>query len=148
VISRALLQHLDGLGLLTYGRHGADAFLEDLPDTPVAAVAAFARPGAADTDGGNGYDSPGVQFVVRGDPGNAQTPGRASSGFQRATAIRRALHGLTSQTIAEGTDDEVWLVQCLAVQSQPVNIGDDADNRPRWSVEVQCEVYDPTPLRP
>jgi hypothetical protein len=147
VISRALLRYLDGLGLLVYGRHGADAFLEELPDKPVAAVGAFARPGAADTDGGNGYDSPGVQFLVRGDPDDPQTPGRAGSGFTRAADIRKALHGLTSLTLAEGTADEVWLVQCLAVQSQPVSLGVDADNRPKWSVEVQCEVYEPTPLR-
>lgn len=148
MITAALLRYLDGQGLVTYDRGRPDAFLEDMPDVPVASVAAFARPGSADTDGGNGYDSPGVQFLVRGDPDDAGTPGRARSGFGRAAAIRAALHGLSNVLLAEGTADEVWLVQCLAVQSQPINVGDDPDDRPRWSVEVQCEVYAPTALRP
>jgi hypothetical protein len=148
VITAAFLRYLDDAGLLVYGRDGADAFLEDLPDVPVAAVAAFARPGGAETDGGHGYDEPGVQLLVRGDPDDPDTPGRARSGFGRASAIRAALHGLHSVTLAEGTEDEVWLVQCLATQSQPTNLGDDPDDRPRWSIDFRTEVYQPTPLRP
>lgn len=148
MITRAFAHYLDGLGLLTYGRAGTDAFLEDLPDKPVASVGIYSRPGGAGTDGGHGYDEPGVQFVVRGDPNDPDTPGRAASGYARAESIRKALHGLASVTLGEGTADAVWLVQCLATQSAPVNISDDADNRPKWSVEVRCEVYDPTALRP
>lgn len=148
MFSSAVLRHLDTLGLLTYGRAGTDAFLEDLPDKPVAAVAAFARPGGADTDGGHGYDEPGVQLLVRGDKTNPATPGRARSGYTRAQAIRDALHGLSGVTLAEGTEDEVYVVQMLATTSEPVNIGDDPDDRPRWSVTFRSEVFRPTALRP
>jgi hypothetical protein len=135
------------VGLVVYGRAGTDAFLEDMPDKPVAAVAAFARPGGAETDGGHGYDEPAVQLLIRGDKTNPQTPGRARSGYDRALAIRDALHGLSGVTLAEGTDDEVYVVQCLATQSEPTNIGDDPDDRPRWSVPFRLEVFRPTALR-
>jgi hypothetical protein len=148
VITAAFLRYLTAQGLVTYGEDNPDAFLEDMPDTPVAVVVAFARPGGAETDGGNGYDEPGVQILVRGDPDDPGTPGRARSGYGRASAIRAALHGLHSVTLAEGTEDEVWLVQCLATQSQPINLGDDPDDRPRWSIDFRTEVYAPTALRP
>lgn len=147
MITSALLTYLHSLGIVTYGTPGTDAFLEDLPDKPVAAVAAFARPGGAETDGGHGYDEPAVQFLIRGDRTNPTTPGRARAGYGRAQAIRDALHGLAGVTIAEGTDDETYIVQCLATQSEPTNIGDDPDDRPRWSVPFRLEVFRPTALR-
>lgn len=148
MISAALLHYLDSLGLVVFGRAGNDAFLEDLPDKPVAAVAVFARPGGADTDGGHGYDEPAVQFLVRGDHTSAATPGRARAGHTRAVAIRDALHGLAGVTIAKGTPDEAYVVQCLATQSEPTNIGDDPDDRPRWSIAFRMETYRPSALRP
>lgn len=147
MFAAAILRHLDARGLVVFGRTGTDAFLEDLPDTPVAAVAAFTRPGGADTDGGHGYDEPGVQLLVRGDHKNPATPGRARAGYSRAKAIRRELHGLAGVMLAEGTEDAVWLVQLLAVTSEPVNLGDDKDDRPRWSIEFRGETFDPTALR-
>lgn len=148
MFASAIGHYLDSLGLVTYGRAGNDFYLEDLPDKPVAAVAAFTRPGGAETDGGHGYDEPAVQLLVRGDHTSPQTPGRARSGYQRARAIRDALHGLSSVTLAPGTEDEVYVVQLLATASEPTNIGDDPDNRPRWSVTFRAEVYRPTALRP
>lgn len=148
MITAAFLTYLDARGVLVYGRTGNDAFLEDLPDKPVAAVAAYSRPGGAETDGGNGYDEPGVQFVVRGDKANPATPGRARAGYGRAKRIRDELHGLSGVLLAPGTADEVWLVQCLATTSEPVNLGDDPDDRPRWTVDFRTEVYRPTALRP
>jgi len=144
MLTAAVLRYLDAAGLVTFGRTGTDAFLEDLPDKPVAGVAAYSRPGGAETDGGNGYDEPGFQLVVRGDPGT----GRARSGFERAAALRAALHGLHDVTLAPGTPDEVYLVQCLATTSAPVNLGVDADNRPRWTIDFRTETYAPTALRP
>lgn len=144
MFAAALLRHLDSLGILVYGRPGTDGFLNALPDVPVDAVAAYGRPGGADTDGGHGYDEPAAQFIVRGDH---KTGGRRA-GYDRATAIRDALHGLSGVTIAAGTDDETYVVQCLATQSEPTDLGGDPDNRPRWSVPVRAEVYRPTLLRP
>lgn len=141
----ALLRYLDTLGIVVYGRSGTDAFLNNLPDVPVNAVGAYARPGGAETDGGHGYDEPGAQFIVRGDHKAGQ--GRRA-GWDRAKAIRDALHGLSAMRLAQGTADEMWLVQCLATTSEPVDIGGDPDNRPRWSIEVRGEVYRPTVLRP
>lgn len=147
MITSAVGHYLDSLGLVVYGRTGNNYFLEDLPDQPVAAVAAFARPGGAETDGGHGYDEPALQLLVRGDKANPQTPGRARAGYGRARAIRDALHGLAGVTMATGTPDEVYVVQCLATQSEPTNIGDDPDDRPRWSVPFRLEVFRPTALR-
>jgi hypothetical protein len=147
MIAAALLRYLDAKGLVVFGRTGTNAFLETMPDKPVRSVAAFTRGGGAGTDGGHGYDEPAVQFLVRTDPKAQGATGRARDGYVWASQIRDALHGLSGVTIAAGTDDEVYVVQCLATQSEPTNIGDDADDRPRWSVPVQLEVYRPTPLR-
>lgn len=140
----ALLRYLDTAGILVYGRTGADAFLNNLPDTPVDAVGAYGRPGGAETDGGHGYDEPGAQFIVRG---NHKGPAGRRAGWDRARSIRDALHGLAGVQIGTGADT-MWLVQCLATTSEPVDIGGDPDNRPRWSVEVRAEVHRPTALRP
>lgn len=143
MLTAAFLRHLDTRGLVVFDRAGTTAFLEDLPDKPVDAVAAYSRPGG-ETDGGHGYDEPGVQFLVRRGSG----AGRARAGYDAAMAIRTELHGLASVTLAPGTPDEVWLVQCLATTSEPVNLGDDPDNRPRWSISFRTEVYRPSALRP
>lgn len=145
MFSAALLRHLDTLGLLVYGRTGADGFLERLPDAPVDAVAVYARPGGADTDGGHGYDEPAAQFVVRG---NLKGGDGQRAGYQRARDIRDALHGLSAVTLGGGTPDETYVVQLLATQSEPTNLGGDPDGNPRWSVPVRAEVYRPTVLRP
>lgn len=141
----ALLRYLDSLGIVVYGRAGTDAFLNNLPDVPVDAVGAYARPGGAETDGGNGYDEPGAQFIIRG---NHKGPAGRRAGWDRARAIRDALHGLSAVRLAAGTPDEMWVVQVLATTSEPVDIGGDPDRRPRWSVEVRGEVHRPTALRP
>lgn len=145
MFAAALLRHLTGLGILTYGQAGADAFLNNLPDKPVEAVAVYGRPGAAETDGGHGYDEPAAQFIVRGDH---KTIAGRRAGYARAQQIRDALHGLSGVRLAAGTDDELWLVQCLVTQSEPTDLGGDPDGRPRWSVPVRAETYRPTVLRP
>ncbi|SNR33106.1 minor capsid protein [Blastococcus mobilis] len=145
MFAAAVLRYLHSLGIVTYGVAGADAFLNALPDKPVEAVAAYGRPGGAETDGGHGYDEPAAQFIVRGDH---KTPAGRRAGYARAVAIRDALHGLAGVTIAPGTDDETYVVQCLATQSEPTDLGGDPDGRPRWSVPVRAEVYRPTALRP
>lgn len=142
MFTAAVLHYLDTLGLVTFGRAGTDAFLEGFPDQPVRAVAAFSRPGGVATAGGWGYDEPSVQLLVR-DTG----PGRARAGFERAARLRDALHGLASITLAPGTPDEVWVVQILATTSQPINLGDDKDDRPRWSITFDAEVRHQTALR-
>lgn len=143
MITAAFLRYLNAQGLVVFGTTGTNAFLEELPDQPDVAVAAYARPGGADTDGGHGYDEPAVQFLVRGGTGT----GKARPGYNKAKAIRDALHGLSQITLAPGTPDEVYLIQCLATTSEPTNIGDDNSDRPRWSITVRCEVRNVTPLR-
>lgn len=142
MISAAVLQYLDTQGLVVHGRPGTDAFLEGMRDLPVEQVVAFVRPGAGETDGGHGYDEPGVQLLVRGATGSAR------DGYERAVTLRDALHGLSGVTLAPGTPDEVYVVQCVATQSVPTNLGDDPDGRPRWSIPFRFEVRNPTPLRP
>lgn len=140
----ALLRHLTTRDVLKYGTSGADAFVQNLPDKPVEAVGGYSRPGSAGTDGGHGYDEPGAQFIVRGDH---KSPAGRRAGYARAQRIRDELHGLAGVTLAPGTDDEVYLVQCLATTSEPIDLGGDPDGRPRWSIEVRSEVYRPTALR-
>lgn len=141
MFTAAIARHLDTLGLGVHGRTGATIFLDDLPAKPYAAIGVYARPGAGETDGGHPYDEPAFQVLVREDTTSYRP------GYERAKAVRDALHGLAAVTLAPGTPDEVYVVQILAT-GEPVNLSDDTSNRPRWAVSFRAEVLAPTPLRP
>ena len=142
MILAALAHELDRLGLATYGEAGADCFLEDIAPEPADAVGIYTRTGP-EPDVKHAYDAPRLQVVVRADGSS----GRAREGFTRAQAIRDAVHGLRHVTWAQGTEDELRVIECRALSSLPLNLGDDDQGRPRWSVLLQLEVHRPGALR-
>lgn len=113
-----------------YDEHGAGIFLEQLPEKPSNAIAVMFKPGRAEYGAPDGYDRESVQMLVRRD----NTGGRARTGYDVAKSIRDFFDGLRHVTLAEGTPDETRLVWCLADDSGPTNIGDDANGVPRWSL--------------
>lgn len=141
MFTAAIARHLDTLGMGVHGRSGATIFLDDLPATPAAAMGVYALAGAGDTEAGHPFAEPGFQIILREDT-TAYRPG-----YEKIRAIRDALHGLSQQRLAPGTPDEVWVVQILAT-GEPVNLGDDASNRGRWSQSFSAEIYDPRALAP
>jgi hypothetical protein len=142
VIPAALARELARLGLVTYDEAGADCFLEDIAPDPADAVGIYTRTGLA-PDPKHAYDAPRLQVLVRADG----TSGRAREGFERAQAIQDAVHGVRHATWGKGTVDELRVIDCKALGSQPLNLGDDDQGRPRWSVLLQLEVLRPGPLR-
>lgn len=143
MLSVAVARHLHAAGLVVYGRAGADCFLEGWRPQPAGQVALFMRPGRAGTSGGDGWDWPGVQALVRAD-----RPDHARTSYERAVGLRDALHGLSHQWLDRGGPDEVWVTQLLATTSAPVSLGADTEGRLQWSVTFDGEVRNATALRP
>lgn len=122
---------------LVYSITGAaNVFLDRLPDSPANAVGVFSDAGP-ESDTLLPYDYMDFQVVVR-----------AGADEQWALArwqeIRDALHGLTHEELPDGTH----LVYCVAVQSSPFPLGEDAAGRPQYSCDFRAEVYRPTTRRP
>lgn len=132
MLTSALARHLDALGLGTYGRAGTDTFLETMPAAPEDALALFTQPGRK----ADRFRRPGVQVIVRADG----TGGRAREGYERAQSILEALDGTARVLWGAGTPDAVRIAWCEAQQAAPVNLGDDDNGRPRWSVRFDVEL--------
>jgi hypothetical protein len=120
---------LDTLTLVDYQPAAAtgDCFIERLPSTPDAAVALYTSAGdEADTK--LPYDQPRFQIVVRGgaDP---------TVSLDRAQAIYDTLHGAGPVTLPNGID----VIDIIAVQSGPVALGTDDNQRHRHSLNFRAE---------
>lgn len=128
MLTAALAHWLDTQGLGVFGRAGTNLFLEELPSSPVDAVAVGFK--ASPGPDLSGYDRQGIQLTVRHKTGS----GRTRPGWTRANELRDALHGLRHITLAPGTPDEQRVVWCLSDDAGPTNLGDDAIGVPRWSL--------------
>lgn len=140
MLTAAFARYLDAQSLVVFDRDGADCFVETLPAEPVDAVGLWSRPGPhADL---TELSRSGLQAVVRSTPDT----GRARAGYTRCVALRDALHGLRHVTLAPGTEDEARLISCIARTDEPVNLGDDTNGRPRWSITFDLQTVHATPL--
>lgn len=138
-VETAVAEYLEQeIGSLVYGdaADSPNVFVGELPTTPDEVVAVVGT-GGPEADTRHGYDTAAVQVVARG------TPHDRTSGYAVADSIYGALHGLTSTTFPDGT--RVILVR--GIQSRPVNIGPDDNARPRWSLNFELEVRNPTTNR-
>lgn len=129
MLTSAIARHLATLGFGTYNVAGASIQLEQLPASPVDAIAVAFKTGPADS-AGDGYAREALQIIVR----RSITAGKARTGYEAARTVRDALDGLRHVTLAAATPDEVRLVWMLADDSGPTNLGDDANGIPRWSL--------------
>lgn len=119
---------LEVLGLATYEPGaGGDVFIEHMPNLPDSAIYVHGTAGPQ-SDSKLGYDSIGVQLIVRG--GVDPVPVA-----DRARAIYSALHGRRNFSLPDGT----VVVWCLASQSDPIPMGQDVNDRHEYSLNFQCE---------
>jgi hypothetical protein len=137
VLSVALAHHLAGLGLVKYPATSGEgdavpAYCNSMPDAPSAAVGIFDRPGPGTRDVLD-YITPEVQVIVRGETGGQDRPTRTL-----CRRIRKALHDTDTVVWGVGTDDEVELLTCDALDSAPAQMRPDRD-RPRWTVGFRIE---------
>lgn len=136
MLTAAIARHLTTshpeLGLV-YDADGTNQFLQELPNAPTDAVAwLFSVSPPADL---SDTRVSGLQAIVRWTAGT----GRARSGYQVARSILDTLHGLHGITLAPGTEDETVLVSLLADTAEPINLGDDTNGVPRWSLRFQAQ---------
>ncbi|MEO6081929.1 MAG: minor capsid protein [Umezawaea sp.] len=128
-------QLLQVLGLGTYAPTGTTGtiFLRKLPDKPDVALAVARYPGG-ESDARLGYDDIRFQVRVRGSSTDVRT------GEALAQRVYDELHGLPSRYLPGGT----WMVDCVGLQSGPIDIGDDPHHRPEWTVNFRSELKRPT----
>jgi hypothetical protein len=138
MLTEGLARYLDaqGLGVYSPDEAGGSIFLEKTPQTPDQALGIFVS-GGPGASGALGWDTPTVQVIVRGgrhDP-------RSAINF--ANAVYGALQGLNTTTLPGG----VYVLNCVGVQSGPVRIGFDDEERLRLSLNFQLEIQNATQHR-
>lgn len=139
MIAAAIAKHLEGLGLVEFDADGVtgDAFIATMPSAPDEAV-------AITPTGGNpqptraAVDLPVVQVRVR----SARFDPRP--GYERARDIYGALTCLDNVTLDDGGDDEVRVIGCTAIQSDPAPLGADENDRQEWVVNYALRTVAPT----
>lgn len=118
-----------GLGVFDPDGVGGDIFIEHLPDSPSSAIALMSTGGPEEPGVRHPFDTRSFQVLVRGgvDPRPAKT---------RAEAIYNALQGLTGVTLDDGT----YVVGIGAIQPGPIRVGQDQNNRHRFSLNFWARV--------
>lgn len=124
-------KYLQSKGILTFDPTGitGDTFIETMPDAPRDAVALMSTGGPEEPNIRYPFDTRSFQVLVRGgvDPRPAKT---------RAEAIYNALQGLTGVTLDDGT----YVVGIGAIQPGPIRVGQDQNNRHRFSLNFWARV--------
>lgn len=131
LISTEIAAYVQTQGL---GTLGTNLFKERMPASPDTAIAIFSTGGIL-ADPKEGYDYPTIQIMTRADD--------PAVAYNNLAAIYNVLQGLNNVTLASGT----YLLHMWALQSQPINIGLDAEERTRFTQNYQLEVRNITAHR-
>lgn len=115
---------------------GGNVFFPLLPPSPDLALAVARYPGPS-ADSAQGWDTVAVQVRVRGPKSDSRIA------EQRADDVYGALLGLRSRALPGGT----WLALCRSPQGGPAYIGQDANGRHEWVVNLHLDVRRPTAHR-
>lgn len=143
MLAAAIALHLDSVGLVDYrpDTSGGDCFVSWMPDSPDELVAVF--PTGGQPQGSLlPHDLPTFQVRARGGRFDPVTP------HDRLVGIAGQLHGLDGVLLAAGTGHEVWVSGITALQSHPVSIGRDGNERPEHTINFQAVVANSTVRRP
>lgn len=145
MIAAAFAKHLDAqLAALTFSEtgNGGNVFLNYEPPSPDVAVTISGRPGIAEDSFDLPGGQPGLHVLVRG----AAHTERAT--HELARSIYSSLDHLDGVTLDDGGTDEVFVVGCTAQQSEPIPLGRDDNQRPRYSLNFLARINTPTTNRP
>lgn len=130
-------RHVAGLGLCRYSGIGPDdawsAYVDNLPNQPDRALCFYERPGPP-PDRADPWSYPRLQILARDNPG----PARPSRDV--LAAIVDSLHRTRNVRWAAGTDDEVFVTECMTAVSGVVDLGRDAAGRQQHTVTFQLEL--------
>ncbi|MEO3860869.1 minor capsid protein [Acrocarpospora sp. B8E8] len=126
----AALADLLGLGIYNAdGSVGGDIFLSRVPDAPDR-VLIISRYGGDESSLADDYDEPRLQFRTRGPADDVR------DAEQWAEQVYDAFHGLGMRELPGGT----WLQLMVGLQSGPIWIGQDKNDRPEYTVNFRAEV--------
>lgn len=120
---------VEGLGTV-----GTDLFVGHLPAAPDTALAVFATGGLP--AGSYPLDEPTIQVRSRSDA--------LQTAYNRAMAAYSTLHGLHHVTLP----GNIWLLNCLGMQSAPTGIGRDEAGREEFVINFRLVVRNATEHRP
>lgn len=123
----AIYADASGLGVYDPDGDTGTIYLGVLPDTPDDLISIFLR-GGADRDPDNEYISALVQIIVRSR--------NKLQGMEKAQSTLGVFHGFHGNSFIDGG---LHIVDCLANQGEPVDIGQDADDRYEWSLNFTIE---------
>lgn len=123
-------------GLVYADDETATVFVDRLPSSPDHVVAVYGN-GGFEADSKLPYDAPVAQIMIRSD---------ASPSWAVDTwwSIYNRLHALRHKTLPDGT----VLVYALVVQSSPIHVRTDENDRHEYSMNVRAETKHPTQERP
>lgn len=131
LVSTEIAAYLQAQGI---GTIGTTIFKERMPDTPNTAITIFSTGGIL-SDPKEGYDNPTIQIMTRADD--------PATAYNKIASIYDVLQGLNNVTLASGTR----LIHMYALQSQPINIGQDETKRTRFTQNYQLLVRNLTAHR-
>ncbi len=138
MLSKAYALHLASLGHCRYGETGPlDApagFVLDMPNSPDLALCVYPQTGFPAVDL-SGYVRPELKVIIRTPKGSGH-----QAGYDRAEALRNSVDRTCRVVWAAGSEHEQYVLTCDANEPEPVYLGLDAVDRPRWSVSVQTEL--------
>lgn len=144
MFAAALAKYLDdqitGLVFDPVGVTG-NVFIATMPSAPDLAVMVNPVGGEAQHDL-TAERIPTPQILVRSIPHDPRP------GLDLARKILDELDGLDLVTLDDGGPDETRLIGCSALQSEPVAIGMDSNDRHEWSLNFRCRIWRPTGLKP
>ncbi len=133
----AIAKHLTEQGIVVYEETlpAATCFIGQLPPSPDDAVMLTPVSGPK-PDAKFGYDSPSLQVITRAVD--------FRTGEEWAAEIYSELQSLRTVTLDEGGDDEVRLLDCLAVQAPAYYLGIDDNERHKWAQNFDLQIVAPT----
>lgn len=136
MIAHAAASHADTLAAWTWAPTATtgNVFTEYEPPTPDVALTISGRPGVASSD--RPADRPGLQLIVRGAPYDHD------GGHALAAALLDHFT-VDQETWGTGTDHAQYVEGCTPSQSEPIPLGRDDNQRPRWSLNFLLSIPKP-----
>lgn len=143
MLSKAMATRAATLTAWTYNDATADGnvFVEWMPATPDTALSVMTQPGQPQL-AKRPVDLPGIQFLVRG-----ERQADPADSFALAEELYGEFTCLDLVTLDDGGTNEVYVAGCTALQSSPVYLGRDSNDRPEWSLNFSLRTLSPTTHR-
>ena len=138
MLNGEIAEYLDGLGHGDYDPTGTNGniFIDALPSSPDEAIM-IESTGGVESDNKLGYDMPTVRILVRGglDPREPK---------QLAIDIYNDLHGFSNDRLI---NEGIFVVGVFGIQSGAASIGQDDNNRHRFSINFRFRIRNKSTFR-